>query len=105
MKIILSLLLLPLILFASTLLTKQEREFLTKHPVIKVHMENNYTPFSNIQNNDKFIGYSIDYANMVAKKLGIKFSYNKNENWNQAIENFKASKIDIIAQMVNTKER
>ena len=86
-------------------LTKKEREFLKTNNKFTVHMENNYIPFSNIGSDNKFVGYSIDYANIVASKLGIKFIYNKNENWNQAISNLKSKKIDIIAQAINTKKR
>ncbi len=86
-------------------LTPQERLFLNKHPLLKMHMESNYMPFSNLENNNKYIGYSIEYADIIAKKLGITFTYNKNENWHEAIDRFKSKKIDIIAQMVNTQER
>jgi len=86
-------------------LTKEEKDFFKLNNKFSVHMENDYTPFSNIDKNGKFVGYSIDYANMVASKLGIKFIYNKNEDWNQAISNLKTKKIDIIAQAINTKER
>ncbi|MEA1891962.1 MAG: transporter substrate-binding domain-containing protein [Campylobacterota bacterium] len=100
---------LPIFLFASMQkvsveLSKQEKEFLNKHKNIKVHMENSYMPFSNIVNS-KFIGYSIDYANIISNRLGVNFSYNQNENWSQAIDNLKSKKIDIVAQMVNTKKR
>jgi len=105
-QILINLIILSNILLANILnLTQEEQEFLNKHRKFKVHMENNYTPFSNINNHGKFIGYSIDYANMVASKLGIEFIYNKNEDWNQAISNLKSKKIDIIAQAINTKER
>ncbi|MFK5893360.1 MAG: transporter substrate-binding domain-containing protein [Pseudomonadota bacterium] len=87
------------------MLTQQELQFLESHADVNVHMEDNYTPFSNIENNDKFIGYSIDYANMIAARLGIRFHYNKSENWEQAISHLKTRQIDIIAQMINTKKR
>ncbi|MCU7833730.1 MAG: transporter substrate-binding domain-containing protein [gamma proteobacterium symbiont of Taylorina sp.] len=86
-------------------LTVEEKAFIKSHPIIKVHMEDNYTPFSNIENNNNFIGYSIDYANMIANKLGIQFHYNKHENWDQAISHLKDKSTDIIAQMINTRER
>ena len=86
-------------------LTTEEKEFLKVHNKFSVHMENNYIPFSNIGNNGKFIGYSIDFADMVADRLGIKFVYNKNENWSQSMTRLKTKKIDIIAQTINTKER
>ncbi|MBL0708456.1 MAG: transporter substrate-binding domain-containing protein [Sulfurimonas sp.] len=86
-------------------LTKEESDFLIQHKKFKVHMEDNYAPYSTIDNNGNFVGYSVDYANMLASKLGIEFIYNKDEDWNEAVNNFKTKKIDIIAQAINTKER
>ena len=105
-QIVLNLIIFSNILLANIVnLTNEEKEFLNRYKTFSVHMENNYIPFSNINNDGKFVGYSIDYANMVASKLGIKFIYNKNEDWNKAIFKLKSKKIDIIAQAINTKER
>jgi polar amino acid transport system substrate-binding protein len=92
------------ILLGEIVLTEEEKDFLREHPVIKVHMEENYPPFS-FRVNGKFTGFSIDYANLVANRLGIVFEYSKNEPWNEAIEKLKEKKIDIIAQIINNEER
>lgn len=84
-------------------LTQEQKDFLKKHPTISVHMEKNYAPFS-FTDSDKLTGFSIDYANLIAKKLGIKFIYT-DETWDEAVTKLQEGKIDIIAQMINTKER
>lgn len=85
-------------------LTKEEKDFLTLHPNINVHMEKNYPPFSYTENN-KIVGFSVDYANLIAKKLGVTFTYSNNQSWNTAIKKLENKEIDIIAQMMNTKKR
>ena len=85
-------------------LTPVEHAWLQKHRTIKVHMESGYAPFSYIDH-DKFVGYSIEYADLIAKLLGIKFEYKQNVPWDQAIENLKNRKIDVIAQMINSEAR
>ncbi len=93
-------------IFANNIvLTQEEKQFLKTHNKFSVHMEDNYIPFSEIDEDGKFVGYCVDYANILASMLGIEFIYNKNENWNQAIDNLKNKKTDIIAQAVNTKQR
>ena len=92
------------ILYAQLVFTQEEKDFLKKHPIIKVHMEENYSPFS-FRKDGEFTGFSIDFANLVADRLGVTFQYSKDEPWAEAIDNLKEKKIDIIAQMMNTKVR
>jgi PAS domain S-box-containing protein len=103
-NIVLLLFFLSNVLFAQIVLTDEEKEFLNTHPIIKVHMEENYSPFS-FRENEEFKGFSIDFANQVANKLGVKFEYSKNEPWAEAVAKLKNKKIDIIAQMINNVER
>ena len=86
-------------------LSSAEKAFLRTHPTVKIHMEENYSPFSFLKENGEFSGYSVDYAELVAKRLGIEFQYSRGETWNEAIKNLQDKKIDIIAQTINTEER
>ena len=86
-------------------LTHTEQKFLIAHPVLKVHMEESYPPYSFRKATGEFSGYSIDYAERVAQRLGIDFQYSKNESWNHALNNLKSKQIDIVAQAINTEKR
>ena len=85
-------------------LSNEEREFLNNNPVIKVYMDYSYPPYSFIKN-DKLNGFSVEYADLLSKLLGVKFEYTKTMTWNSALENLKNKNIDMIGQMVNTKIR
>ncbi|WP_321495227.1 transporter substrate-binding domain-containing protein [uncultured Desulfobacter sp.] len=86
-------------------LTHTEQEFLRAHPVQKIHMEENYSPFSYRKADGEFSGYSIAYAKLVTERLGIEFQFSHNETWDEAIQNLKTKQIDIIGQIINTEER
>lgn len=85
-------------------LTREEKKFLQAHPVVKVHMEEGYPPYS-FQREGEFTGYSIEFSDLIAQSLGITFEYSENESWSDAVEKLKNRKIDIIAQMINNEER
>ena len=86
-------------------LTPEEQDFVGTHTVVKVHMEQNYPPYSFRKETGEFSGYSIDYAERVAQRLGIEFQYTRNESWDQALSNLKGKRIDIVAQAINTEKR
>ncbi|MBU2551254.1 MAG: transporter substrate-binding domain-containing protein, partial [Proteobacteria bacterium] len=63
-------------------LTAEERAFLKAHPVIRVHNEENWAPF-NFFDNGRPQGLSIDYMNLLAKRLGLKIDYVTGPTWNE----------------------
>jgi len=86
------------------ILTKEEYDFLKQNPEILTRVAKDYYPFS-FTEKDEAKGYVIDYSNLLAKKLGIKFKYVKNQTWNEALDALKNSKIDIIPMMKKTSKR
>lgn len=88
----------------NTNFTKEERAFLDQNPVIKIYMDYSYPPYSFVENN-KIKGFSFEYAELLSKLLGVKFEYITNITWNEALQNLKDKKIDLIGQMVKTKDR
>ena len=84
--------------------TKEERGFLDNHPIIKVYMDYAYPPYS-IVSNGQIEGFSIEYADLLSKLLGIRFKYTTDMAWSDAVEALKTKEIDMIGQMVNTQER
>lgn len=86
-------------------LTKAERDFLARNKHFSVYMEENFSPFS-FWEGTQLIGYSVDFANLVAQRLGVSFHYqSQGLHWSSAVDKFKAGKIDVIAQMKRTSER
>ena len=85
-------------------LTNEELAFLKTKSVIKVHNEMNWAPF-NYNKNGKAEGFSIDYMNLIAKKIGIKVQYIHGYNWNEFMEMIKNGKIDVMLNIAITPKR
>lgn len=85
-------------------LTAEEKSWLEKHPVLKVSSEPDYAPWDfNVKGEAK--GYSIDYMNLLASKIGIKVEY-INDTWNNLVNKLQDKEIDIVHTMFknNTKK-
>lgn len=84
-------------------LSKKEIEWLEKHPVIKVHNEKTWAPI-NFNRYGVASGFSIDYMNLLAQKIGIKVEYLTDE-WSNLYNMGKNKKLDVMLNIAKTKER
>ena len=104
-KYILSLLLCVSFIYAIDInLTKEEQLYLKKHPVIKAHNEKDWPPF-NFNVNGKPQGFSIDYMNLLASKLGIKVEYVSGYSWKEFMQMVQTPKLDVIINIAKNKQR
>ena len=86
------------------LFTNEEKHYLLNHPTIKVHNESNWPPFNfNIDNTPK--GFSIDYMNLLASKIGININYVSGFPWNEYLKKLKDNEIDVMLNIAKTKDR
>lgn len=85
-------------------LTDQEKAFLKKHPVITAHNELDYPPY-NFNENGKPKGFSIDYLNQLAEKLGIKIKYISGYTWSEFMDMTRNNKLDVMLNIMRTPER
>ena len=105
LKFLLILCLLISTLFSKSLnLSNEEKIYLLRQKTITVHNEMNWPPF-NFNEDGIPRGYSIDYMNLIAKKLGIKVEYIHGFTWNQFVEKLKKHEMDVMLNMVKTKSR
>lgn len=85
-------------------LTPEEQTWLKAHPVIRVHNEKDWPPF-NYNEYDSPRGLSIDYMNLLAKKLGVTVEYVNGPSWNEFLGMIKEKKLDVMLNIVKTEER
>ena len=78
--LLLSLLLTANLLADDDFLLPEERAFLSQHPVIRVQNELGWAPY-NFNDNGRPRGFSIDYMNLLAEKLGIEVEYVTGPSW------------------------
>jgi len=85
-------------------LTKEERKFLQSHPVITAHNEADYPPY-NFNENGEAKGFSIDYLNLLARRLGIKVKYISGYSWSEFMEMARNNRIDVMLNIMRTPQR
>ncbi len=88
----------------SSALTEREQQFLLKNPVLRVHNEMDWPPF-NFNVDGQPTGYSIDYMDLLAEKLGIHVRYISGPTWEEFLGMMKTGEVDVMLNIVNTRER
>jgi len=85
-------------------LTAEEQTWLDAHPVIRVHNEKDWPPFNYFEYG-RPRGLSIDYMDLLAKKLGIKVDYITGPSWNEFLGLIKRKELDVMLNIVKTEDR
>ncbi len=85
-------------------LTSEELAWLQAHPKIRVHNETDWPPF-NFFEDGKPQGLSIDYMNLVARKLGVQFEYISGPSWNEFLNMVQKKELDVMLNIVKTEDR
>lgn len=85
-------------------LTSEERAYLENHPIIKVHNEADWAPF-NYNTLGKPLGFSIEYMNLLASKIGIQVEYITGPSWDEFVNMLKNEQIDVMLNIAKTKEK
>ncbi|MCK5687459.1 transporter substrate-binding domain-containing protein, partial [bacterium] len=86
-------------------LTKEEKDFLNSHPApFRVHNEMDWPPYNyNVGGTPQ--GYSIDFMNMVAEKIGLKLEFISGPTWDEFMQMAQKKEIDIILNIAKSKIR
>ena len=84
--------------------TKEEKDFLKQNKKIKTHNEANFPPF-NYNSNGIPSGFSIDYINLLASKVGLSIEYISGFTWNEFLEKIKKNEIDLMLNIAKNPQR
>ena len=90
--------------FTDDVFTDEEQQWILKNPVLKVSNEKDWPPF-NFYANESPKGLSIDYMDLLAKKIGIKVKYITGPTWSEFLGMINNKNLDIMLNIVRTKER
>jgi|GEM_PF-379312 len=85
-------------------LSTKEKKFVQQFKEIKVHNEKNWPPY-NFNENGIAKGYSIDYMNLLAKKVGLSVEYISNQTWDDYLLMLKNKNLDVMLNIVDTQQR
>lgn len=82
--------------------TNIEKEYIKSNTVSLGMSIDNY-PFS-LQEDNKIVGFSYDYINLIIKKSGLKIEFVM-DNWSNILQKFKTKQIDLIDSISYKKNR
>jgi signal transduction histidine kinase/ABC-type nitrate/sulfonate/bicarbonate transport system substrate-binding protein len=85
-------------------LSQKEKEYIKNNPIIKVHNESNWPPF-NFQKNNTPMGFSIDFIELLADKVGIDIKYISGYSWSEYMNMLQTAKLDLIINIAKNKKR
>ncbi len=91
-------------LSADVVLSEEEQEFVKSHPVITVQNERDYIPV-NFNDNGVAKGYSIDFINLVAQKVGLEVEVVGGKNWQEYLDMVQRQELDVLLNAVKNQER
>ena len=86
-------------------LTGAEEIFLKKHPVIHLGIDPEFAPFEFMDDAGYYSGMTSDYIQLLEHRLGIHFKIKKGISWEQAVEQAKQKKLDVLPAVGQTQER
>lgn len=96
-------------LFASTnaadsvTLSPEERQWITRHPVLRVGILTNWAPFSYVRPDGSVSGIDIDLLNLISQRTGLRFELISYKGWEELVTNW--DKLDLIPSISKTPFR
>lgn len=91
--------------FAQIPLSKQEQQWLQKHPVIRLGYDGHFPPYSFINDHGELDGLTLEVFDIIEQKLGVQFQFHPETTWAPLYQAAQAKEVDIVATMVNRPER
>lgn len=86
------------------ILSKEEKKFLKNNSPLRLHNESNWPPY-NYNQNDQPKGFSIDYMNLLSKKLQTEVVYVTGPSWDEFMIMLQEDKIDAIINISKNEQR
>jgi PAS domain S-box-containing protein len=85
-------------------LTSIEKAWIAAHPFIQVHNEQAWPPFNYYEHGTPK-GFSIEYMNLLAFKVGLEVGYISGPEWNDFLNMIRNKTLDVMLNIVKTEER
>ena len=86
-------------------LTPEEQQYLSEHPVIKIASDPDWEPFEFIDKDGKFQGIAADYAHWLEQQLGIQFELTRGEKWRNLLPAVISGERPVVLARHATDER
>lgn len=91
--------------FIEEQLTPEERDWLTKHSVIRLGNSVDWPPFGFINNEGIYSGIAADYFRVIGNLLKIKIEPAKLNSWQETVEAARKGELDLLDAVIPTPQR
>jgi len=86
-------------------LTAEERVWLADHPVIRLAPDPDFPPIEFIDEDGTYQGIAADYAALVERRLGIRFTIVKLDTWDEVLKQARSRQIDMFGAASKSPQR
>ena len=86
-------------------LSPEERRYLQKLGPIKISPDPDWVPYEQVDEHGNFTGIAADLLDLLAKRLGIEFTYVLTKNWDESVALSKSGKVHILPFLNQTPVR
>jgi signal transduction histidine kinase len=90
---------------AEVVLSAEERQWLTEHPVIRLSPDPAFAPIEEVNVNGEYVGMAADYMTLIEKKINFKFTVVGYPTWKQVVEETKQKNVDVLAAITQSAQR
>ena len=87
------------------MLTPEERDWLSRHPVIRIAPEKGYAPFIFTDSEGGCRGISVDYIRLLEQRLGVRFHMLPGSDLKDNIDKAQRGQAEILTSLMETPER
>ncbi len=85
--------------------TAAEKEWLARHPVIRVAPDPSFAPIEFVDASGAYRGIAADVLDTLGARLGVRFTPIHVESWEDALEKVRNREADLLARAARTPER
>ena len=86
-------------------LTPEEKDWLSAHPVIRVGGDRAWAPVEFIGAQDAFEGIAVDYLDILSKQLDVRFEFDMTSDWKTVVRKLKDRELDMFSAAAATPSR
>ena len=86
-------------------LSAAEKEWLTKHPTIRLAFDGYWAPYSFLNEQGEYEGIAVDYVKLLTERIGIHVEVYPHGKWETLFTAAKKHEVDVVATMVKRPER
>lgn len=87
------------------ILNKKEKDWIIKHPVIKVGGEIDWAPFDFVDEGGTYTGLSKDYLDVISSLSGLNFEVKTGKSWNELLTSLKNGELDMLPAIYFSQKR